>query len=438
MTKAIRIPALLLLIILSACSGKPSAGSGAPTLVPTVLAPSSRGIVAASGEIVPARHAELGFVISGRISTIEVAEGDQVAADAVLVRVDDEQLQAATGQAEAAVAAAKAELAAVEEGPRAEQRAAAQASVDSAEAQLRVAQAQVETARASVEAAEAQIALAKAALADAQAGATSQELAIAQVAVEQAKNELWGAQGNRDAVKGSQAASGGAKAQAEAQVAIATEAVKAAELQLQKLRAGARSGIIAQAREQVHIAEVGKGQAEAQLTVAEQQAQAAKAAVDLARAQAAVATLGATEGQLARARASVTQAEAALVAANVAMKNTSLQTPFAGIVTRLSARLGEAALPGQTIVTVADLGHLQVETTDLAERDVALIAVGQPVSIQVDALGDPLTGRVARIASQSSTIGGDVVYKVVIELDEQPAALRWGMSLDVEIDTSGG
>jgi HlyD family secretion protein len=31
------------------------------------------------------------------------------------------------------------------------------------------------------------------------------------------------------------------------------------------------------------------------------------------------------------------------------------------------------------------------------------------------------------------TVGGDVTYKVTIELDEQPAGLRWGMSAEVEI-----
>ena len=38
-----------------------------------------------------------------------------------------------------------------------------------------------------------------------------------------------------------------------------------------------------------------------------------------------------------------------------------------------------------------------------------------------------------RIAPQASVIGGDVVYTVIIALDEQPADLRWGMSVDVEI-----
>ena len=39
------------------------------------------------------------------------------------------------------------------------------------------------------------------------------------------------------------------------------------------------------------------------------------------------------------------------------------------------------------------------------------------------------------IAPQATTIGGDVVYTLYVELGEQLPGLRWGMSVDVEIDT---
>ena len=42
---------------------------------------------------------------------------------------------------------------------------------------------------------------------------------------------------------------------------------------------------------------------------------------------------------------------------------------------------------------------------------------------------------VMRIASQAGLIGGDVVYAVVVELNEQPSGLCWGMSVEVEIAT---
>ncbi len=61
------------------------------------------------------------------------------------------------------------------------------------------------------------------------------------------------------------------------------------------------------------------------------------------------------------------------------------------------------------------------------------VKIGQAVNISIEALGQTFTGKVAEIALVSSTLGGDVVYAVTIELDEQPAGLLWGMSADVEI-----
>ena len=63
------------------------------------------------------------------------------------------------------------------------------------------------------------------------------------------------------------------------------------------------------------------------------------------------------------------------------------------------------------------------------------LSVGQAANVSVEALYTQIAGRVVRIASQSTTVGGDVVYEVVIELDEHPTGLRWGMSVEVEIIT---
>ena len=64
----------------------------------------------------------------------------------------------------------------------------------------------------------------------------------------------------------------------------------------------------------------------------------------------------------------VFEAEAALTLAELSLANTQLHAPFAGTVTDLAVGPGEMVLPGQTILTLADLSHLQVETTDFSER----------------------------------------------------------------------
>jgi multidrug resistance efflux pump len=131
----------------------------------------------------------------------------------------------------------------------------------------------------------------------------------------------------------------------------------------------------------------------------------------------------------------VAQAKAALDAARAALDQATLHAPFAGKIASMEVEPGETVIPGSIVLTLADLDRLQVETTDLSERDVAQVAVGQRATVRVEALGVEVRGQVAGIASQADVIGGDVVYAVVVELDEQPPGLRWGMSAEVEIIT---
>ena len=93
--------------------------------------------------------------------------------------------------------------------------------------------------------------------------------------------------------------------------------------------------------------------------------------------------------------------------------------------------MGEWATAGQTLLVLTDLSHLRVQTTDLSERDVPRVKVGQAVTLLVKALNQNVTGRVSEIAPLSDTLGGDVVYQTTIDLDTQPDGLRPGMSVDV-------
>ena len=88
-----------------------------------------------------------------------------------------------------------------------------------------------------------------------------------------------------------------------------------------------------------------------------------------------------------------------------------------------------------SIIIVANLDQMRIETTDLSERDIPAVQTGQVASVYIDALDETFDGQVVDIDRQSETVGGDVTYKVSIELDQQPAGLRWGMSAEVEIQT---
>lgn len=158
----------------------------------------------------------------------------------------------------------------------------------------------------------------------------------------------------------------------------------------------------------------------------------------LARAQQNYAIL--KEGQdpkkVRLAEARLTNAQNQLAAAQAKLANLTLTAPFDGIVSEVNLLSGEYGILGQTILTLADLDHLRIETTDLSERDVPQVAVGQSVLVMVKALNEDIGGKVSQISPLASTLGGDVVYKVTIELDEIPKGFREGMSVEVQFKRS--
>ena len=126
----------------------------------------------------------------------------------------------------------------------------------------------------------------------------------------------------------------------------------------------------------------------------------------------------------ARARLAITQAELA---------RSVLRAPFQGTVVALGIGPGELVQPATVVLTLADLDRFQIETTDLSERYVNEVKVGQAVAVAIDALNTEFAGTVIMISPLAETVSGDIVYKVTVEFDEQPAGLRWGMSAEVSI-----
>ena len=136
-----------------------------------------------------------------------------------------------------------------------------------------------------------------------------------------------------------------------------------------------------------------------------------------------------------KAQAQADQAKAAWDSAAATFAQSTLTAPFDGMVVDIDVIPGELVQANQVVITIADLSNLQITTTDLSERDIARVKLGQSVSIYIEALDVTILGKVIQISPKSETVGGDVVYPVTIELDEQPDGLLWGMSAEVEIST---
>lgn len=144
---------------------------------------------------------------------------------------------------------------------------------------------------------------------------------------------------------------------------------------------------------------------------------------------------GEVQERIDAAKADVERAQAAVDIAKAQLAQLTLVAPFDGTIASVEISPAEIANPGQIIIVMGDLTHFQIETTDLSEKDAPAVQLGQTAKVFIDALGQEFNGKVVDIAHVSETIGGDVVYKVTIELDEQPEGLRWGMSTEVKIET---
>ena len=136
-----------------------------------------------------------------------------------------------------------------------------------------------------------------------------------------------------------------------------------------------------------------------------------------------------------KAQAQADQAKAAWDIAAATFAQSTLTAPFDAMVVDVAVIPGELVQANQVVITLADLNKLQITTTDLSERDIVRVKLGQSVSIYIEALDQTVTGKVVQISPKSETVGGDVVYPVTIEMDEQPDGLMWGMSAEVEIST---
>lgn len=142
------------------------------------------------------------------------------------------------------------------------------------------------------------------------------------------------------------------------------------------------------------------------------------------------------------ARADVQQGEARVAGARATQTRTVLRAPFAGVVAKVSAEVGEFATPsppGIPMPPAVDLidDSCVFVTAPIDEVDVAHVRVGQAANITIDAIpGRRFPGRVRRVAPYVVDVEKQA-RTVDVEIDftnpEDAKALLVGYSADVEV-----
>jgi HlyD family secretion protein len=187
----------------------------------------------------------------------------------------------------------------------------------------------------------------------------------------------------------------------------------------------------------------------AEYNIGVEQVSAAHARLSQAEAQAAQ-VLKQREGTASR----ITQQRAALTRARDQLSRTTITAPLQGIITYLPVNEGEIAIvgvqnqPGTVLMTIADLSVITAEVK-VDETDIVNVRVGQEATVKVDALGNQvLKGHVSEVGNSALTSTGQAAttnpggsqeakdFKVVITLDDPPAALRPGLSCTATIVTA--
>ena len=139
--------------------------------------------------------------------------------------------------------------------------------------------------------------------------------------------------------------------------------------------------------------------------------------------------------ELAALEKQLESAQLALERAQAQLKEMRLSTPWAGTVVRVEANEGEMVSAYRPVVVIADLPSLQI-LAEVDEIDVAEVAPGQEVEIRLDAYpGQTLPGTIVSLAPAASPQRGSTVYEAVVEFDAEGLALRLGMGANLKIIT---
>jgi HlyD family secretion protein len=223
----------------------------------------------------------------------------------------------------------------------------------------------------------------------------------------------------------------------EEEIAQGRAALRAAERRLENTRQDADRGI--RLYEGGAISRQQYENLQTALTLAQSESESAEERVRILER-------GPRREQVEAQRAVVAQGEAVVAQVDVALRNTVIRAPFAGIVTVRHRQVGEIVGAGVPVATVMNPDDRWIRIY-VQENLVGRLAIGTPATITADAFPDRrYGGRVVFIASDAEFTPRNVqttaervklVYRVKVQVTDDPSFdLKPGLPADVVLDTS--
>ena len=354
------------------------------------------------------------------------------------------------------------------------QASGAEANVKSAEAAYDIALANIAKANDGVREAQANAANARAAVKSAQAAVVSAQAteerarkdnerfqslfsqgAVSAQTVDQTVSALRVATAQREAAQENVRAAQAAAQQREAAISTARSGVLAARSQAEQARTQIQANRVAAqgASDAIRQAQAAVGTAQANVSTAQGKVQQAQGV--LQQAKTADTQLEVSRVALVQAKAKVAQAEAALRSVQIDFGNTKIFAPIGGKVSRRTATVGQQVSNGTPLMQIVPQNEIWV-MANFKETQLRGVQIGQPVEVEVDALGgEPLKAHVASLSPNTGAavallppdnatgnftkVVQRVPVKILFEAGQpRVAKLAVGMSVIATIDTAAG
>jgi len=361
---------------------------------------------------------DIGAKTGGRVNFIAVREGDEVKKGQVLVRINDEEIQAQLRGARSTVTAAQ------------QQAQQAQAQIDGMDSKIREAElnlkqskgdatGRISQAQATVSAATAQLAEAIAQVKQAEAQVRQSQATQRFAATDRDRYAQLVSQGAVDRQQFDQSQTAFETAQASVETAQATLLARRAGVNATRDQLKAAQGGFAQ----VKTTGLNPDIRDAQLSGFYQQRQQA------------VAQLKQTQAQIKTAQAKQKEIQAQLNYLNVT-------SPIAGIVTARPIEPGAVVAAGKTMLTVMDLNLVYLRGY-VPEGDIGKVRVGQSAKVFLDS--NPTQGLAAKVSAidaKASFTPENIyfrndrvkqVFGVKLTIDDPKGFAKPGMPADGEI-----
>jgi HlyD family secretion protein len=343
---------------------------------------------------------DLSFKTAGRMTELNVREGDFVKKGDVIARLDSAQLDQQLLRDQASVASAQSSLQQLQTSIQYQQ-----ATIDS----------DISTRRA-------ELAQAQARLDELLAGSRPQEIQQAQSAMVDAK--AWNDQARSDWER--------------AQTLFAREDISKQQYDQARAKLDSTAAQLRQSEEKLALVKEGPRTQEI-----------AGARAQVARAQAAVQTAEANRIEVRRKQQELTARRAEIERNNAQAGMTRTQiadallvSPIDGVVLVKAAEAGEVIAAGSTIVSLGDLEHPWLRAY-INETDLGRVKIGGKARLSTDSFpGKVYEGHISFIASEAEFTPKQIqtkeervklVYRIKIEVDNAQHELKNNMPVDAEI-----